>query len=145
MSKYSKNIEEVFTFTASNELLRIYQSCIFVVPPNIQDEKELMGIYFNGLWINELGYFGANWDALRDVLSDVSWIPKEMKKVIIYHQDFPLITGKDRKIYLRILADTVELWKKNPNGSEYTKGPHEFIVVFPPECKSQIEGILIAE
>lgn len=78
------------------------------------------------------GYFGFNWNALRDCLRDFFWI-KEYK-IVIVHDDVPNIDLFSLKIYLDILNDAVLDWE---NDSE-----HELEVVFQEKNRETIERLL---
>jgi hypothetical protein len=52
-------------------------------------------------------WFGNNWDALVDVLRDLSWVPE--REVVLHHVNLPALSKDDLRIYLDILrrADRV--------------------------------------
>jgi RNAse (barnase) inhibitor barstar len=65
------------------------------------------------------GYFGFNWDALYDCLSELPG------PVVILHEDLPLRTAAERRIYLGVLRDAADL-----------------TAVFPAACRRQITRLL---
>ena len=64
------------------------------------------------LWLP--GYFGFNWNALQDCLTDLSWIRE--RRVVLEHAELPNIPETELKIYLEILRDAVLSWK---NGDDH--------------------------
>ena len=49
-------------------------------------------------------YFGNNWDALEECLSDLGWLPNHRLSLI--HRDIPISnSASDQKSYLVILAE----------------------------------------
>lgn len=92
-------------------------------------------------------YFGRNWDALLDCLSDFSWA--NQYRILIIHNDLPLIDHeKDLRIYLEILKTAVDTWNEVREGPfiEPIEGwvhiEHKLIVVFPVNVKEKIIQIL---
>ncbi len=77
------------------------------IDKKITSENELLDFYYTKF---EFPYFGFNWDALWDCLADLDWI--KQRNIIIYHQKLPKLEGRDLKIYLSILYDAIEHWKK---------------------------------
>lgn len=69
-------------------------------------------------------YFGFNWDALLDMLCDFHWIKQQ--KVVLVHDDLPILNEEDFRIYMEILIEAVESWY-NCDAEE----KHAFEVVFP--------------
>jgi hypothetical protein len=68
----------------------------------IKSKRELLDFLAEALEFPS--YFGCNWDALDECLTDLSWIPND--KIIIWHEDLPLINQPaEAKIYLEILRD----------------------------------------
>ncbi|HTP26066.1 MAG TPA: barstar family protein, partial [Anaeromyxobacteraceae bacterium] len=47
-------------------------------------------------------YFGRNWDALWDVLRDLSWI--QARRVVLAHLDLPCLAAPELRIYLRLFG-----------------------------------------
>lgn len=74
------------------------------VPASICTKEDLFQFLSEQLMFP--GYFGRNWDALDECLSDLSWI--EDGEVVIFHDAPPLQTPEERQTYLSILQHAVE-------------------------------------
>jgi RNAse (barnase) inhibitor barstar len=74
-------------------------------------------------------YFGYNWDAISDCLRDFHWI--EQQKIVLVHDDLPLLNEHELSIYLLVLFEAVQDWK---DGEE-----HSLEVVFPESVRSVVE------
>jgi RNAse (barnase) inhibitor barstar len=99
-------------------------------------------------------YFGRNWNALDECITDLSWLPPG--DVILIHKDVPLADDRaSLSTYLSILQDAVKNW--NTRGSNLifaspekwdTTGEHErlakreFFVMFPPDTEDIVESVL---
>jgi RNAse (barnase) inhibitor barstar len=119
---YYKSIEEI-KIGSNDRLLNIN--------PGVSKKDELLHIFSNGLSFPK--YFGNNWDALYDCLSDLAWIKE--KVIIIIHKDIPLENVKiESKKYIELLADVQAGWQNNQ--------VHELRVLFPHDCKREIEAML---
>lgn len=79
-------------------------------------------------------YFGRNWNALFDLLCDLSWI-KEYT-VVVFHEGIPEIGAPDLHQYIDVLVSAVLDWSDDPT--------HKLVVVFPEKCRDLI-GDIIAE
>lgn len=109
------------------------------ISKGIKSKEELFDVYIDKLKLP--WYFGRNWDAFDEVLTDLNWINE--KTIVIYHQDLPIsLLKKDLRIYLEVLVDSVEDWTKRPIGDFEGAKEHELIVVFPIKYKKEIEDIL---
>ena len=78
-------------------------------------------------------YFGHNWDALFECLRDFEWIKN--RRIVIVHHDLPQLGADDTRVYLEILADSVDDWVTRP-------GDHELLVLFPPPARAAITALL---
>jgi len=77
-------------------------------------------------------YFGYNWDALYDLLSDLSWTSIEV--VALWHHDLPLASQQEREAYLRILRDVL---------ARTTAGTTSRLeVYFPASCQQEVLRML---
>lgn len=57
-------------------------------------------------------WFGGNWDALADTLSDLSWQPAFGYVLLLRNNNGTLgITVEDHNISMEIFADTIAFWK----------------------------------
>ena len=120
----------------------------------IADEKTFvaflkLGIHDKAQLFDELtnifnfpdNYFGRNFDALSDCLSDFYGI--NQKRIILIHRDLPFLEVRDLKIYLNVLLDAIEDWKEwalNPRSIELPS--HEFEVIFPVATKTIIKELI---
>lgn len=54
-------------------------------------------------------YFGYNWDALYDCLSDLSWLA--FRNITIVHDEEFRLPGPELKIYRELLEEAVKSWE----------------------------------
>jgi RNAse (barnase) inhibitor barstar len=57
-------------------------------------------------------YFGFNWDAVNDCVTDFSWIVEEKGYVLVFN-DWPLLQSEapeEAKMLLEIVADAQRVW-----------------------------------
>ena len=75
------------------------------LPPGIRSKEKLLAVFADKLRFPK--YFGWNWDAFEECLKDLSWLPAD-QRVAIVHRDLPFgAGGKNREIYLNILASAL--------------------------------------
>ena len=98
--------------------------------PDIYKSEQLLQALYQSLWLP--GYFGFNWDALHDCLTDLSWIRE--RRVVLEHAGLPNIPEAELKIYLEILRDAVVEWKDG----DY----HCFEVVFNAQDRDRVVELL---
>lgn len=99
--------------------------------PLIANTDELLRSLYYFLWFP--GYFGFNWNALEDCLSDLDWINE--KKIVIVHDNLPNIPSEDLNIYIKILKDVVLDWKNDEQ--------HTLEVIFQEKDRDYITNILL--
>jgi RNAse (barnase) inhibitor barstar len=78
-------------------------------------------------------YFGRNWNALDEVLGDLSWIAP--RRVVIVHADLPDLPTEELRVYLDVLRTAVDEWTRRP-------GAHELVVAFPEVEQLAIRRLL---
>ncbi len=78
-------------------------------------------------------YFGRNWDALDEVLGDLSWLAP--RRVVILHADLPALPVELLRVYLDVLRTAVDDWTRRP-------GAHELVVAFPEAEQLAIRRLL---
>jgi hypothetical protein len=123
-----------FTFVAKENTWP--EGFIARVPNTVADKDELMAILARELRFPD--YFGENWDALRDCLRDLSWLPDY--RIIINHEGIPRqVANDDLAIYLEILLVTVREWRLEETSE------HDLVVVFPETDREAIERLLIED
>lgn len=79
-------------------------------------------------------YFGRNWDALDEVLGDLSWLAP--RRVILVHADLPELPTEQLRVYLDVLRTAVAEWTRRP-------GAHELVVAFPEVEQLAIRRLLV--
>ena len=70
-------------------------------------------------------YFGSNWDAVRDCLSDLSWLPARSYLLIVDRADEVLATAPPAQleVWQRVLTDTVRTWGEPVQDGEWWDRP----------------------
>jgi len=74
------------------------------VPAGIGSKSELL-LYLSER-LNFPPYFGHNWDALEECLSDLSWVPND--QLVLRHHDIPMLAcGSESATYLDVLKSAI--------------------------------------
>ena len=73
------------------------------IDESIRDKGQLLELIARRLKFPE--YFGQNWDALIDCLSDLSWLTQST--VVVDHDIVPALPGRDLRLYLESLIDAI--------------------------------------
>lgn len=98
--------------------------------PDIYKIEQLFQALYQLLWLP--GYFGFNFDALHDCLTDLSWIRE--RSVVLEHAGLPKFAEAELKIYLEVLRDAVVDWKDGDD--------HCFKVVFNAQDRVRVVELL---
>lgn len=79
--------------------------CRFVfLGPRVSSRQDLFDVVSRDLAFPD--YFGENWDAFVDCMSDLSWI--EETEVVVAHDGLPLLPSTELRIYLECLQDVLD-------------------------------------
>ena len=98
------------------------------IPAGLLHKRDLLTILARGLAFP--GYFGWNWDALEECLSNLTWI-KHPRRIVLIHEGLPFQPDwNNRATYLSIVKAAVA--NREPNQ------PHELIAVFPARCRDEV-------
>jgi hypothetical protein len=95
-----------FEFVADITALAPPAEVTITVTHVLQTEQQLLRAIYRQM---EAPYGGENWDALRDVLADLSWFCEG--SVALLHPSLPLRSATEQKIYLRILGEEAMQWQ----------------------------------
>jgi hypothetical protein len=87
---------ETFYFTTIDP-----REAAVTIDSHVQGKEELLDRVARGLSFPD--YFGRNWDALIDCLSDLSW--SNAAEVTIDHSALPALPKRDLRLYLESLID----------------------------------------
>lgn len=74
------------------------------IDESTQGKEQLLRRLAQGLCFPD--YFGENWDALIDCLSDLTW--SQAPEAIIDHAGIPYLPPKDLRLYLESLIDAAD-------------------------------------
>lgn len=121
---------EKFIFAGAEFDLQSQDCFNGVVRLGVTDVDQLMDVIADAL--DFPAYFGANWNALYDCLTDFSWINQQT--VFLTHHEMPKLNIDDSKTYLSVLQDAVNDWKE---GEE-----HKFFVIFPASIEDEVRSLL---
>ena len=75
-----------------------------IIDESTQGKQQLLKRIAQGLSLPD--YFGENWDALIDCLSDLSW--SQASEAIIDHAGIPHLPPRDLRLYLESLVDAAD-------------------------------------
>jgi hypothetical protein len=108
---------------------------VIEIPTGIKTKEELLTIYNDVL--QEAGMtFGMNWDALYDVLTDMSYLEDIATEIMVVHQDIPLINDKpELASYIEVLGDSLDYHRKKMK----RRAPLE--VYFPASAEAEINSL----
>lgn len=101
------------------------------VDAGITNVDELFDVLSEALHLPN--YFGRNWDALDEVLGDLSWLVA--RRVVIVHADLPELPAAQLRVYLDVLTTAVNEWTRRP-------GAHDLVVAFPEAEQLAIRRLL---
>ena len=73
---------------------------------------------------------GLNWDALDEVLHDLSWIRE--RDIVLLHSGFDALDGEDLETYAEILSSAAEHWKGRRKHRLFFIVPEKMRGAFPP-------------
>ncbi|MEV5726846.1 MULTISPECIES: barstar family protein [Streptomyces] len=84
-------------------------------------------------------YFGWNWNALRDCLTDLHWISAKHFLLTIDDADVALSdSAEERKILLRAMNDAVKFWAAKPELPGQEKITFQVALLCPPDTREEI-------
>ena len=97
-----------FLFVDSPREFRDPAALIVRIPRGIRSKEKLFAILADQLHLPR--YFGWNWDALEELLRDLSWLPAD-RPIAIVHEDLPFgAGGENRSIYFDVLRAVLTHW-----------------------------------
>lgn len=84
-------------------------------------------------------YFGWNWNALRDCLTDLHWISAKHFLLTIDDADAVLSEStEEREILFRALNDAVKFWTRKPELPGEEKITFQAVLLCPPDVQEQV-------
>jgi RNAse (barnase) inhibitor barstar len=121
-----------FFFDAEAARPSVAADRVVTVPKGIVSRERLFDVLSDALAFPD--YWGRNWDALNDMLTDLSWI--EQYRIVLAHEDLPNLGASPTATYIDILRTAVDDWARS--------GLHELVVLFPKAEQRTIESLLSA-
>jgi hypothetical protein len=100
------------------------------IPAGIATEEELFSVYVRGLEFPP--YFGWNWNAFHDCLSDLRYLKTRL--IALVHHDLPRLPREKLGWYVEEICDCVE--------SHLETGDPVITVYFPEKCRAEFMDLL---
>ncbi|MDO0933817.1 barstar family protein [Streptomyces sp. DG2A-72] len=86
-------------------------------------------------------YFGWNWNALYDCLSDLNWLATTHFLLIVDDAESVLSESpEERPVFFRILLRSAEHWANKPNFPHRTKSTFRVILLCDPVVRGKLSG-----
>lgn len=82
---------------------------VVIIDEDIYSKKELLDILNERMKFPP--YFGFNWDALHDLLSDFYWV--KSFDIFLIHKGKINLPDNDFRIYMELLQDALILWNND--------------------------------
>jgi len=85
-------------------------------------------------------YYGFNWDALDECLTDLQWISQP--QIVITHHTLPELSENDFRTYLEVLCRAIESWikfREDEHWPEYIE--HWLEVRFKLTYEKQVKSV----
>lgn len=118
-------------YSKINEMPKKNYEVIVSIHKCINNKQDLFDLFATKL--NFPIYFGKNWDALYDCLSDLTWMKE--KRFLILHEDVPFHNMiKEKKCYINLLFDLKNSLKYNEN--------LQIDIAFSCKYRNEIESVL---
>ena len=122
-----------FEYVDVNALETSAHDFVAVVPAGITDADALVNALVDVLRFP--AYFGFNWDALYDCLTDFHWL--QQHTIVLAHQDAPALEATTLEMYLDVLRAAMLDWQPGD--------AHALRVVFPANARPELERLLTAD
>jgi len=96
----------------SNQFLTFFPNAYFIDGDKIEDKATFLKEFAQQLKFPD--YFGANWDAFSDCMTDLSWLNLENGFLIVYKNSHNFRSKKvdDWKIANEILLEAMDYWQE---------------------------------
>ena len=94
--------------TKEKTLTKNLNADILVNLSNVASKKKVFEIFSSELFFPE--YFGHNWDALYDCLTDLVWLPKVKTTITVCLPK--RLSNNDKLILVRLLQDVDAYWEQ---------------------------------
>jgi RNAse (barnase) inhibitor barstar len=91
-----------FEFVDDVSGFRVPNSLVIRLDGRLRRKRDLLRALASGLKFPN--YFGHNWDALEECLSDLSWLGQK-SGIVLVHKYTPLADGGQRRTYADILRN----------------------------------------
>jgi hypothetical protein len=102
---------------------------VVTIPQSTATKDELISLLKRAL--DAPDYVGANWDAMDEMLRDLSWLAE--RSIVIKHDGVPRMPVDVLGVYLDVLATAAHSWR--------TGGQRELLVTFPESAWTELQSI----
>lgn len=106
----------MYYYTDINEII-VPSDAFCAKIQSFNDKRILLNEFYENFKFPD--YFGFNWDALYDCLTNLNWIKSSTIMIVHPYIDMDVDNAQNIKTYMEIIRDVENIWKEDTSASPH--------------------------